>query len=271
MALVVNSDNFDGSENRAWNSGAPLAGLVSELSKTFQEGGQSKVRLYAHSMGNVVAAECLRQMTPASKVHTYLSAQAALSSHVWDNTTPSMPLAPQTPNVYGFYWEAAATSQPHEWPSEGRPSYMDSAIMPSGVRYINHYNPLDWALSWKWQVNQLLKPDSGFFYSDPNPVPNPRQRYWKRSGFLNLGYTDLIFPNNRFDIFAFAAGSRSFSTGQQGNTAGMFILSQSKNLNAAPFSFGSAHKGHSKQFRSSIQRLWPYWDRVIKDMNITVP
>ncbi len=121
-APVPNTDNFDGSEQRAWNSGAPLAGLVSQLSSTFQEGGQSKVRLYAHSMGNIVASECLRQSAQASKVHTYIAAQAALSSHVWDNTTPLMPFTvggnpfgggPETPDVYGYYWEAGATTQPH--------------------------------------------------------------------------------------------------------------------------------------------------------------
>jgi hypothetical protein len=220
-------------------------------------------------MGNIVASECLRQAAPASKVHTYIAAQAALSSHVWDNTTPLMPFVPETPDVYGHYWQAGATSAPHEWQGEGRPSYMDPRYMPSGVRYINHYNPYDWALSFgRWQINQMLKPDVGYHYGVPL-APNPNPRFWKNSGVLALVYTDLLFPNDRFEVFAFAAESSSYATGQQGSTGGMF--GAAVDLNASPFSFGSAHKGHSAQFRSSIQKRWLYWMRVIDDLRITVP
>ncbi len=268
-APVPNTDNFDGSEQRAWNSAAPLGELISQLSQTFQEGGQSKVRLYSHSMGNVVASECLRQMAPASKVHTYISAQAALSSHAWDNTTPFLPAATVAPNVYGHYWEATALSEPHAWPGEARPSYLDTRYVPSGVRYINHYNPLDWALSWRWQANQVLKPNYGYQYGVPTIFPQVRFRYWKSEGFA--GHIDLNFPSDRFEIFSYAAGSRSYATGQEGATDGVFDPAASTNLNAATYGFGGAHKGHSAQFRSTIQKRWVYWKRVLNNMIISVP
>jgi hypothetical protein len=111
----VHSSHFDGSEERAWNSAAPLASLAESLAGTFKDSsGDSLVRFYAHSMGNVATSEALRQMTAASKVHTYISAQAALSSHVWDNATTQMSyFTPTTPNVYGYYWQPGATTEPH--------------------------------------------------------------------------------------------------------------------------------------------------------------
>ncbi len=267
------TDNFDGSEQQAWNSAAPLASLVSQLSETFQEDGKSKVRLYAHSMGNIVASEALRQMNPANKVHTYISAQAALSSHAWDNTTPSMPFTvggspfgggPETPDVYGYYWEDDATSLPGEWQAEDRPSYLDQAYMPKGVRYINHYNPSDWALGFKWQINQMLKPDIGYHYSIMNlgNLTDLNKRFWRDP------VTELVFPTKRYEIFSFAAESHSFATGQD-SICGMFAFNV--NVGDPPFSFGSTHKGHSAQFRSMIQKRWLYWKRVLEDMRIPIP
>ncbi len=256
--------HFDESELRAWKSGVPLAVLLSQL------GGEFEVRVYAHSMGNVVASEAIRSSSAGTPAHTYISAQAALSAHVWDSTTADMTFVKQTPDVYAHYWEAGATSEPHDWESEGRPSYMDPQYMPSGVRYINHYNPHDWALSFiRWQVNQQLKPNNGYHYGVPSPNPNPDQRFWKNSGILGMGYTDLTFPADRFEIFSFGAESHSFATGQEGATGGVF--GASVDLNGAPFNFGAAHKGHSAQFRSTIQKRWKYWEKVLADMQIATP
>ena len=147
--------------------------------------------------------------------------------------------------------------------------------MPGAVFYINHYNSVDWALSFGfpgilgWQFNQMTKPDSGYHYGIPSPVPDPLKRFWKNSGFLGIAYTDLSFPTDRFEIFSYAAESHSFATGQQGATGGMF--GAALNLNSPSFNFGGAHKGHSAQFRSNIQTRWSYWTRVLDDMLIAVP
>jgi hypothetical protein len=268
LADYFDTSHFDGSEERAWNSAAPLHALTASLAGTFKDStGKSLVRLYAHSMGNVVASEALRQMRANSSVHTYISAQAALSSHVWDNTTPDMTFfTPTTPNVYGYHWKSSPTSKPHQWQPEGRPSYMASVNMPSSTVFINHYNPLDWALSYvRWQLNQSLKPDQGYHYDNVIPIdPNGlRDQFWESPAQV------LTFPNNRFEIFAFAAESRSFATGQQGATGGKFDTAKSVNLNGAGFEFGDKHKGHSAQFRSTIQKRWTYWTKALEDMSIT--
>lgn len=264
------TSHFDASEERAWNSAAPLHALAASLAVTFKDSvGKSLVKLYAHSMGNVVASEALRQMKSNSSVDIYISAQAALSSHVWDNTTPDMTFfTPTTPNVYGYHWRSNPTSKPHQWQSEGRPSYMAPLNMPSSTVFINHYNPLDWALSYsRWQLNQSLKPDVGYGYDSVNPIdPNGKKgQFWESPAQV------LAFPKNCFEIFAFAAESRAFATGQQGTTSGMFDITKSVNLNGASFQFGSAHKGHSAQFRATIQKRWAYWTQALDDMNTQTP
>lgn len=34
------------------------------------------------------------------------------------------------------------------------------------------------------------------------------------------------------------------------------------------FQFESAHKGHSAQFRSTIQKRWAYWEKALADLEI---
>jgi hypothetical protein len=265
---IPTTDNFDGSEQRAWNSGAPLADLLFQISQTFQVGGQSRVRLYAHSMGNVVASECIRHSASTPAIHTYVSAQAALSAHVWDNTTPLMadPLR-YTPNVYGFYWQTGASASPKQWQTDARPSYMAQLYMPASVRYINHFNPLDYALD-KWRINQKLKPDNGYGYG-PQFSTGFESRFWKRVGQEDQPTQILDIPTDRLEIFSYAAESHSFATGAEASVGGCF--GSSVNLNMAPFNFGDLHEGHSAQFLSTIQKRWSYWQRVIQDMNIVVP
>ncbi len=121
-------DHFNASEQRAWNSAAPLKALIAGRAAIFNITA-SKVRLYAHSMGNIVASECLRQFGPeGAPVHTYIAAQAAISSHVFDRTTtPWAALDPlEMPNVYGYYWQQNAADWPPQWQTDSRPSYMDS-------------------------------------------------------------------------------------------------------------------------------------------------
>jgi Alpha/beta hydrolase of unknown function (DUF900) len=266
----LNTAHFDGSEQRAWNSAPALKDLLIGRESVF---GSNKIRLYAHSMGNIVSSEALRQMAPSSHVNTYISAQAAVSSHVWDKTTPQMtfdaPFGLNTPNVYGYYWQSGATTPPHQWNSEGRPNYMAPQYMPTGTNYINHYNPLDWALSYNnWQINQVLKPDVDYNYGWPVlDVTNLSSRFWKTQSIPP--FRNLTFPNDRFEVFSYAAQSHGYATGQQGATGGMFDITKSVNLRGE-YGFESAHKGHSAQFRSTIQKRWSYWRKALEDMKINL-
>ena len=268
---IPSLDNFNASELRAWNSASRLKAVVENRAAVF---GSNKICLYAHSMGNVVCGEALRQFGPSgAPVSTYIAAQAAISSHVYDpTTTPRKPAySMEMPNVYGYYWQQGASDWPPQWEIDARPSYMDPQYLPGNVTYINHYNFDDYALNGdRWPLNQDLKPGLDYHYT--------------YQGFAG-GYTDyrflrgprysqtiLNFPADRYEIFSYAADSAADALGKIGTTGGKFktALDVTDTLvyKDADGPHPDAHKYHSGQFRSTIQKRWSYWDQSLKDFLI---
>jgi alpha-tubulin suppressor-like RCC1 family protein len=258
---------YDASEHRAWASSLGLLALLNQLNSGPFAG---KVRVMAHSMGNVVASEALRRAQSGQVVHTYIASQAAMPAHCYDATTPLMAyssgLGPTTPNVYGYYWQDNATSQPHEWQAEGRPSYMHPGYMSGKAgRYFNYYNDTDWALNgFHWQLDQQTKPDSDYGYEYAGLGSSTG--FWQDRG---LGATWLTFPNDRHEIFAWAAEPRSYALGSQwvegvvtGSTGASLDLKQ------PPISYDREHKYHSGQFRGMNMERRHYWERLLIDCGL---
>lgn len=253
-------NNFNGSEERAWNSAAPLAKLLQSRSLIFNVGGNSKIRLFVHSMGNIVCSEALRTFGPSAPVNTYISGQAALAAHCWDarsnaaggprlmnfDVSNNISLLSNTANIYRSYWQpAAATDAPHKWEIDGRPSYMDVSYMPGNVKYVNHYNIDDWALN-SWELNQKFKPSFDYYYGwVPVSASGSPSQFFKNL----FPPVPLLCPVDRFQIFSWASEARSYATGAEPATRGVF--SKFVNLRAAPFNFDGMHKGLSAQFRST--------------------
>ena len=272
----VQLNNFNGSEQRAWNSGAQLADLIRAKSQIFNDNGKSLVRLFGHSMGNIVCSEALRTFGGNAPVHTYISGQAALAAHCWDagdsatggpRLIPSNPLNQKPSNVYRNYWHSTVSPDfPDDWIFHTRPSYMDHSYMPSVVKYVNHYNIDDWALN-SWELNQQLKPSPNYLYKSASGSIFEIAFYRKELGVITPRKVLLSFPQDRFEVFSWAAEARSFATGAEPATGGMF--SESVNLRAVPYNFDDKHKGHSAQFRSTIQKRWVYWKEFLRNCDIT--
>jgi hypothetical protein len=203
-------------------------------------------------MGNIVCSEALRSLWPTAPVHTYVSGQAALAAHCWDQTNPIwMNMGVQwsnTANIYRGYWQSSAGADaPHKWEADSRPSYMHSSYMPGGVTYVNHYNIDDWALN-SWEINQKLKPAIGYHYGwVPGSAVGSEHRFYKNL----VSPTTLLCPGNRFQIFSWASEARSYATGAEPATRGMFSVRVDLKTT---FGFDGNHKGHSAQFRSTIQK-----------------
>ncbi len=267
--LTNDRDHFNGSEERAWNSAAPLKSLIASRAAIFNIDGASKLRLYAHSMGNIVCGEALRQFGDSNApVHTYIAAQAAIESHVYDRSTEPRTLRNRfsIPNVYGYYWQQGASAWPPQWQTDMHPSYMDGKYMPNGVTYINHFNVDDYALNGtRWPLNQTLKPGRDYSF-----LPTEDGRYIRRR-FGEWTPTVLNFPDNRYEIFSHAASSWGSALGKMGGTGGVF----SESLDVAPLlvynPHPEAHKYHSGQFRSTIQRRWIYWKTALNNMKTATP
>jgi len=259
--------HFDASEHRAWASSLGLLSLINQLNAGPFAG---RVRIIAHSMGNIVASEALRRSQSGQIIHTYVASQAAISAHCYDATTPPMRYrrgnGPTTPDVYAYYWQDGATSQPHQWQSEGRPSYMHSDYMRGKAgQYFNYYNDRDAALDWPlWQLNQQIKPDLDYGYM--------------LSGLFNAGFFRdpgfgsiwLTFPADRYELFAWAVESGSYALGAQ-YVNGVVLASDGVNvdLKGPPFQYNDDPKFHSGQFRDSNAQRGQYWKQIVRDCNLS--
>lgn len=255
--------HFDASEHRAWASSLGLLSLINQLNAGPFSG---RVRIIAHSMGNIVAGEALRRSQSGQIVHTYIASQAAISAHCYDATATAMPfrlnLGPTTPDVYGFYWQDGMTSQPHQWESENRPSYMHADYMLGKAgRYFNYYNDKDAALNWPlWQLDQQTKPDHDYGYRKTG-LFNARGFYRDPGN----GPTWLTLPFDRYELFAWAVESHSFALGAQ-FVNGVVTASGGRNVNLrdAPFNYRDGRKFHSGQFYDSNAQRGDYWKEVMR-------
>lgn len=259
--------HFDASEHRAWASSLGLLNLINQFNAGPFAG---RVRIVAHSMGNVVVGEALRRSQSGQIVHTYIASQAAISAHCFDATTTLMPfrlnLGPTTPDVYAHYWQDGATSQPHQWQSEGRPSYMHpDYLLGKAGRYFNYYNDRDAALNWPlWQLDQQTKPDLSYDYVN---VGSPPLTGFKRNATFSV--TWLTFPTDRHEIFAWAAESHSYALGAQ-YVNGVVTASNGENvdLKGPPFNYGKTPKFHSAQFADTNAQRRDYWERVLDNFGL---
>ena len=259
--------HFDASEHRAWASSLGLLNLINQFNAGPFAG---RVRIIAHSMGNVVVAEALRRSQSGQIVHTYIASQAAISAHCFDATTTLMTfrlnLGPTIPDVYAYYWQDGAMSQPHQWQSEGRPSYMHTDyLLGKAGRYFNYYNDRDAALNWPlWQLDQQTKPDLSYGYVDVGPPPFTG---FKRNSIASV--TWLTLPTDRHEIFAWAAESHSYALGAQ-YVNGVVTASNGTNvdLQEPPFNYGKTSKFHSAQFADTNAQRGDYWERVLDNCGL---
>ena len=247
------------SEFRGWNSGVGLFNKLSNLNAQYP----GKVYLFAHSLGNIVAGEALRDAGSNQIVNTYIATEAAVSARSYDNTLSE--------DVTNYYTPGSADSIGHYYTNTS-PSYF-SGSRGAGT-YANFFNPVDWALMGNtitqptWLLNQSFKvtPSQFNFYFYSTPSTNHPTGYYFQNG-TNSPYRNLLFPTDTYEIFAYADESYSLALGAETNVGGSFNTTLQVNLNAAPHNFGSLHIGHSLPFRSDYERTWPYWHQLYSTFN----
>jgi hypothetical protein len=254
-------------EQQAWNSGAGLLNLLHTLNSNYP----SNVYLFAHSMGNVVVGEALRQAGTSQIVNTYVASQAAVSAHAYDNTIPT--------DVTNYYTPISPDSTGHYY-TNASPSYFNG-IAGAGT-FVSFINTNDWALMGDalthpgWLLFQAAKLSPAeqaeinannidYFYTTPSS--NHPSGYYYQNG-TNNPYRNLLFTNDTYEIFANAAQSYSLALGAQTNVAGAFTTTRQVNLFGAPYNFGGAHVGHSFQFRSDNMSTAVYWRQLLSGFQI---
>jgi hypothetical protein len=237
-SIFTDPRNYDNSESNAWASATGLLGKLNDLNTTYP----NHVYLMAHSMGNVVAGEALKQAGSSQLVNTYVAMQGAVPSHGYDPATPNR-TSPSEPDCYANYW------------TNGAPCYFNGTA--GAGNYINFYNTNDWALGW-WGTDQNLKPDLGHSYFNGQ---------FYRGTFLQ---TPLYFPGDTYEIFAYCDAAPCFALGAQANVGGAFLsLGEPNQLDLdTTFNFGSLHKGHSAEFNSDNMSRAVFWNTLLDQMGL---
>ncbi|MBI2517442.1 MAG: alpha/beta fold hydrolase [Opitutae bacterium] len=289
MDAILDSANFDRGEFSGWRSATPLRQLMQTLNSAY--GGEFYV--LSHSMGGIVASEALRLQSDAGGgqiARVYVASQAALSAHTYDGT-----LSTTTGSTDALQWDYNHSQIPNGAQNYGPHTaniYKNwmafmlggSAVSSSSVgTLVNFYNENDWALAAPaWQFNQITKPDFADYPSllwdyvyegDPEgaPLSDGFRKYGKYTNptyLAVLGLGNRTTLADRYEITSFAAESRMKALGATSNISqgiSRAVNLQSSGIWPADADNHSAHKWHSAEFRSTIQRQRNYWKTLLSD------
>jgi hypothetical protein len=97
----------------------------------------------------------------------------------------------------------------------------------------------------------------------------PDRDLFRQTGLF--GSRELNFPLDTYEIFSFCDEARCYAVGAQTNIADVFDHSEEVNLAEAPHEFGTLHKGHSAQFRSTNMKRASFWKQLLITTEIRQP
>ncbi len=258
--------HYDASEYRAWKSAVALRALLDKLDSMESNKFHGKVRMVAHSMGNVVAGEALRLQ--GARIHSYVASQAAIAGSCYDPNAPPMAFrvtaSPITPDVYSFYGPPTKNVDPSTWRSGNYPSYLSAGNLRGGAtKYFNYYNAQDYALNWpRWQLDQQLKPEGFLGYNFDSHVDT----FYQVTNPLLLQSRTLLFAGDTHEVFAFAAQPRCLALG-----FGVVNVPFGAGLNLQTIGYKGAHKWHSGQFRGTNMERGVYWRKLMENFGLVTP
>jgi hypothetical protein len=138
-------------------------------------------------------------------------------------------------------------------------------LLGKAGRYFNYYNDKDSALNWPlWQLDQQTKPNAYYGYRSSGSAA--AIGFYRDPGF---GATRLKFPIDRYEVFAWAAESRSYALGAQ-YVNGVVSASNGSNvdLQEPPFKYGKADKFHSGQFVDTNAQRGDYWKQILDNCGL---
>ncbi|MCP4996625.1 MAG: hypothetical protein GY934_23055 [Gammaproteobacteria bacterium] len=228
---------------------------------------------FAHSMGNVVTSEALRIEAMGlgrRLVSHYVATQSATVAHAYDAEGLEVTQddeSTQTPEIYRAYPVPENNPHPYFSTISGSSDGISSAV--SGRNITNFHNAKDIAFhNLIWVFNQDTKPDAGWDYSRGAYIGffgeteySFPEATWNRKVDQSTPAEQLYLPGDRYEIFSYIAEARSYALGREPATRGE--ISNSFDLDQSPHNFGAFTYGHSAQFLSTIQRRYPYWNRLL--------
>jgi pimeloyl-ACP methyl ester carboxylesterase len=228
---------YNESEYRAWKCGGALKQFVASLPY------QNAMNICAHSMGNIVVSSALKQ---GMTVNNYILMQAAVPS--------------------GCYNVNQANHQPFVDNAEGDPSPDGASDL--GYRgfldnitgnLVDFYNFNDDALE-AWDANNTLYKPNQLITATQSYGYEPSYQIGQRCTLVGLLTARLVLDPH--ESMAFVASSRTIVAGRE-QTAG--AIDSNVDLDAN-YQFGNLH---SPQWEWRIQRLKPFYDRMLLTYQIT--
>jgi hypothetical protein len=287
-ALIENAYRnmtYNASEYQAWRSGQSLMNYLASIRST-----SGSTHVLAHSMGNVVAAESLRQWTAAGNgqalVSNYVAMQGALSAGAYgDNATDATDDAGLD---YYRYWPAG-------WNGGESRNYMQGTDQAAG-RWINMFNEVDRATSSElaWVGNNRIKPLAGSIWRDVAPgisLPDARRfayritlggkllrSYATPTGhWLYDGETDMtpglsVGPQHMpgpaaYEALAFMSKASAKPIGTK--VVDFFVRANGTNIDirslGLPDDYEDEWPGHSFQFHFDAATTSQFWKRVVDE------
>lgn len=265
--------NFRDSEQIAFSSAASLRNLLLSIGNDNRY-GVANLSLFAHSMGNTVASEALRQQAvaePTTKlVNSYVASQAAVAGEAYSATAPLTLLSPVMPQTYDLYLYGANTSATTASP------YFGNINLAANSLY-NFYNSSpDYATGFAWAWQQRLKSESGSYRYDGYDAflrtVDPGGDFIRLSDNYHL---NLALQADRYEAFAYAVEGQSAALGTQA-VGGVFAttpssevdLSKLNPLQTSPENFTAAQWDHSAEFNGTLMVRGVYWHRLLTAFGI---
>ena len=273
MTSLANRQNYDRSEQRAWKSGMGMFALLKDLNEIQPP---LKLRVIAHSMGNVVASEGLRLAgkefnTPL--VQSYIASQAASVANAYDAVNPEIrtrtvpPFFYTTPEIYAHFQRNSTNIQPYF-------AGMKKAVQ--GTNIVNFNNLDDYALSsvFAWPGNQDTKPDNNWqcqLVATNSVNTNTGYTYWDTNNTQLILNGREAYRDQTHEIFSYIAQAESKALGCAEDPTHHIRgeIGGSVNLNRPPFNFKNNTYEHSAEFNSINMNRRSYWWQVLSTFSLT--
>ncbi len=275
--------SYNASEFQAWRSGQALMRFLDSRNNA------GPVHLLAHSMGNVVAAEALRQWTVSGQdqplVTNYVAMQGALSAGAYGDDAHDGLVGAGTSTDFYRYWASGVANEDSIY-------FMDGTGAAAG-RWINMYNPVDAATTGEltgWVGNNRLKPLAGDIWRDvtlADPFEEARAffYYYGTNGELFRCYANaagertddglidlrpwLVAQDSQlpgpaaYEIMAFMARANSTPIGTK--EVDFFDTNIDINLLGLPLELATRWPGHSFQFHFDAATTSQFWSRLVAE------
>jgi Alpha/beta hydrolase of unknown function (DUF900) len=253
FANTLNPFNYNLGEFYAYKSATALKNYLTYLRNRPDLAGYS-LDILAHSQGNVITGEAIRQGAPFDN---YILTQGSTPAHCYDTNAPFLPAM-----------VAADTASPTPF-STTNGGYHGYFANLSGGRLIDFFNTNDFALvsgiyfghQANWEADQETQKPESFSYR-----LGQTYNYYSFLGLSRAAYTfSSYIVTDSHEIMSMVARSRSKAVGALGGLGGP--IGSSFDLKAS-FAFDRTRDEHSAQITRPIQTVWEYYDEVLLSFRI---